>query len=279
MICGLDLEEALQERLLVDREPVAVGLLLEGVADPLLPVDQGAVAVRGHPLDVFELRKGHEAAGLWQLCRMLLTPAASARVRSRPWTSSNTRESSCSPSTASPSPRASTPTPSTTPSRPPSEIGYPCVIKAQVADRRPRQGRRDQGRQGRGRGRGARRGDPRHGHPRPSRRGPVHRPPGLGRAGASEIDAEYYASIILDRSEKKLLAMLSTMGGMDVEEIAETDPDALVAPPHRARPRASTPPRPQRARGRRRDRRGRHRAGRRDAGEARTTPSTPRTRP
>ena len=46
--------------------------------------------------------------------------------------------------------------------------------------------------------------------------------------GASEIDAEYYASIILDRSAKKLLAMLSTMGGMNVEEIAEKDPDALV---------------------------------------------------
>ena len=45
---------------------------------------------------------------------------------------------------------------------------------------------------------------------------------------ASEIDAEYYASIILDRSEKKPLAILSRMGGMDVEEIAETDPDALV---------------------------------------------------
>jgi len=45
---------------------------------------------------------------------------------------------------------------------------------------------------------------------------------------ASEIEAEYYASIILDRSAKKLLAMLSTMGGMNVEEIAETDPDALV---------------------------------------------------
>jgi succinyl-CoA synthetase beta subunit len=45
---------------------------------------------------------------------------------------------------------------------------------------------------------------------------------------ASEIDAEYYASIILDRSAKKLLAMLSTMGGMNVEEIADKDPDALV---------------------------------------------------
>jgi succinyl-CoA synthetase beta subunit len=45
--------------------------------------------------------------------------------------------------------------------------------------------------------------------------------------GASDIAAEYYASIILDRSEKKLLAMLSRMGGMDVEEMAETDPGAL----------------------------------------------------
>jgi succinyl-CoA synthetase beta subunit len=45
---------------------------------------------------------------------------------------------------------------------------------------------------------------------------------------ASEIEGEYYASIILDRSAKKLLAMLSTMGGMNVEEIAEKDPDALV---------------------------------------------------
>jgi succinyl-CoA synthetase beta subunit len=45
---------------------------------------------------------------------------------------------------------------------------------------------------------------------------------------ASKIDAEYYASIILDRSEKKLLAMLSRMGGMDIEEMAETDPSALV---------------------------------------------------
>ena len=45
---------------------------------------------------------------------------------------------------------------------------------------------------------------------------------------ASEIEAEYYASIILDRSAKKLLAMLSRMGGMDVEEMAETDPDALI---------------------------------------------------
>jgi succinyl-CoA synthetase beta subunit len=46
--------------------------------------------------------------------------------------------------------------------------------------------------------------------------------------GASEIEAEYYASIILDRSAKKLMTMLSTMGGMNVEEIAEKDPDALV---------------------------------------------------
>jgi succinyl-CoA synthetase beta subunit len=44
----------------------------------------------------------------------------------------------------------------------------------------------------------------------------------------SDIAAEYYASIILDRGEKKVMTMLSRMGGMNVEEIAESDPDALV---------------------------------------------------
>jgi len=45
---------------------------------------------------------------------------------------------------------------------------------------------------------------------------------------ASEIAAEYYASIILDRGEKKPVVILSRMGGMNVEEIAEKDPEALV---------------------------------------------------
>jgi succinyl-CoA synthetase beta subunit len=46
--------------------------------------------------------------------------------------------------------------------------------------------------------------------------------------GGSDIESEYYASVILDRSEKKTLVMLSTTGGMNVEEIAEKDPGALV---------------------------------------------------
>jgi succinyl-CoA synthetase beta subunit len=45
---------------------------------------------------------------------------------------------------------------------------------------------------------------------------------------ASEIDEEYYAAILLDRTAKKPLAMLSRMGGMDVEEIADKDPNAIV---------------------------------------------------
>ena len=45
---------------------------------------------------------------------------------------------------------------------------------------------------------------------------------------ASDIAEEYYAAILLDRTAKKPLAMLSRMGGMDVEEVAENDPDALV---------------------------------------------------
>src|SRR5947209_32624 len=45
---------------------------------------------------------------------------------------------------------------------------------------------------------------------------------------ASHIAEEYYAAILLDRTAKKPMAMLSRMGGMDVEEIAATDPNAIV---------------------------------------------------
>jgi len=44
---------------------------------------------------------------------------------------------------------------------------------------------------------------------------------------ASEIDEEYYTAIVFDRSAKKPMAMLSRMGGMDVEEVADKDPEAM----------------------------------------------------
>jgi succinyl-CoA synthetase beta subunit len=46
--------------------------------------------------------------------------------------------------------------------------------------------------------------------------------------GGSDIAAEYYASVILDRGEKKLLAMVSSQGGMDIEAVAAESPQALV---------------------------------------------------
>ncbi len=46
--------------------------------------------------------------------------------------------------------------------------------------------------------------------------------------GGSDIASEYYASVILDRGEKKLLAMVSRQGGMDIEAVAAEDPEALV---------------------------------------------------
>src|SRR3712207_1171047 len=45
---------------------------------------------------------------------------------------------------------------------------------------------------------------------------------------ASDIAEEYYAAILLDRGAKQPMAMLSRMGGMDVEEIAERDPSAIA---------------------------------------------------
>ncbi len=46
--------------------------------------------------------------------------------------------------------------------------------------------------------------------------------------GASQIEAELYASIIFDRSAKRPLLMLSTRGGMDIEAVAEEDPGAIA---------------------------------------------------
>jgi len=46
--------------------------------------------------------------------------------------------------------------------------------------------------------------------------------------GASEIVSEYYASIVFDRGAKAPLVMLSTKGGMDIEQVAEEDPEAIA---------------------------------------------------
>ncbi len=45
---------------------------------------------------------------------------------------------------------------------------------------------------------------------------------------ASNIKAEYYASFTLDRSAKKHLGMISAKGGVDIEEVAATQPEAVV---------------------------------------------------
>ncbi len=45
---------------------------------------------------------------------------------------------------------------------------------------------------------------------------------------ASEIAKEYYLSITFDRGEKKPLFMLTTEGGVEIEEVAENNPDALA---------------------------------------------------
>jgi len=45
---------------------------------------------------------------------------------------------------------------------------------------------------------------------------------------ASDIDKEYYASFTLDRTAKLHLGMLSAEGGVEIEEVAETNPDAIA---------------------------------------------------
>jgi succinyl-CoA synthetase beta subunit len=45
---------------------------------------------------------------------------------------------------------------------------------------------------------------------------------------ASEIAEEYYFSFLLDRANRTFLAMASVEGGMDIEEVAATKPEALA---------------------------------------------------
>ena len=45
---------------------------------------------------------------------------------------------------------------------------------------------------------------------------------------ASDIAEEYYASFTLDRGAKKHLLMLSVEGGVEIEAVAETNPDAIL---------------------------------------------------
>jgi succinyl-CoA synthetase beta subunit len=45
---------------------------------------------------------------------------------------------------------------------------------------------------------------------------------------ASDIAHEYYASFTLDRSAKRHLGMLSSKGGVDIEEVAATSPEAIA---------------------------------------------------
>ena len=101
------------------------------------------------------------------------------------------------------------------------DIGYPCVIKAQVLIG------------GRGKAGGikvAKDSDAAAQHAKAilgmDIRGlTVHE---LWIEEASDIAAEYYASIVFDRSARAPLVMLSTKGGMDIEEVADSDPDAIA---------------------------------------------------
>lgn len=45
---------------------------------------------------------------------------------------------------------------------------------------------------------------------------------------AAEIAQEYYVSFLLDRANRSFLAMASVEGGMDIEEVAATKPEALA---------------------------------------------------
>ncbi|MGH3087965.1 MAG: ADP-forming succinate--CoA ligase subunit beta [Rubrobacteraceae bacterium] len=46
--------------------------------------------------------------------------------------------------------------------------------------------------------------------------------------GGAEIETEMYLSVMVDRERKQSLILFSTEGGVDIEEVAETKPEAIV---------------------------------------------------
>jgi succinyl-CoA synthetase beta subunit len=101
------------------------------------------------------------------------------------------------------------------------DVGYPCVVKAQVKVG------------GRGKAGGVRLAND-VGEARAAAtailgldiKGHVVRRVWVERA--SDIAVEYYASFTLDRPNKLHLGMLSSQGGVEIEEVAETNPDAIA---------------------------------------------------
>jgi len=47
-------------------------------------------------------------------------------------------------------------------------------------------------------------------------------------AGAPPIKKEFYLAVLLDRASSRPLMMVSREGGVDIEEVAEKNPDAIV---------------------------------------------------
>jgi succinyl-CoA synthetase beta subunit len=102
------------------------------------------------------------------------------------------------------------------------EVGYPCVVKAQVLIG------------GRGKAGGikvARDREEAREHAEAIlgldiRGFTVHE---LWIEAASDIAEELYASIVFDRGARAPLVMLSTRGGMDIEQVADEDPDAIAS--------------------------------------------------
>ncbi|MDQ4097389.1 MAG: ADP-forming succinate--CoA ligase subunit beta [Actinomycetota bacterium] len=48
---------------------------------------------------------------------------------------------------------------------------------------------------------------------------------------AADVGEEYYASFTVDRASRQYLGLLSAKGGVDIEEVAATDPDAIARLP------------------------------------------------
>jgi succinyl-CoA synthetase beta subunit len=47
-------------------------------------------------------------------------------------------------------------------------------------------------------------------------------------ASAVDIESEYYVAVVVDRGKRKPVVMVSTEGGVEIEQVAKTNPDAII---------------------------------------------------
>ena len=194
-------------------KPVLDAAARQRAAQAELPAANGSPLVNG--------RTGSERVPTGGVNGPGCTRLAAISSAASQWIYSNTRASSSSPATGCRCPAAPPPPPSRRPSPRPTRSVIPASSRRRCRSAAAARPAASRWRRTASRPRSTRKRS----SGWTSRATPSTR---CGSRRRRDIASEYYASIVFDRSAKRPLVMLSTQGGMDIEEVAERDPDAIA---------------------------------------------------